>query len=93
MDVTATEHYSTWILPPMDETRYRTLLQIDSIADGRNCYKTLQPSDSTVDECYRCKTSMLQISKILASRRLLQLDANTERMHFFAHFQCLLTLQ
>ena len=40
--------------------------------------------DFTADGRDRLKTLLLQILKILASRRLLELDANAERLQFFS---------
>ena len=57
MEVTATEHYSTWIPSPMDVATFLLLL--------------------------KQKTLLLLIFKILASRRLSQLDTNAERLQFF----------
>ena len=68
MDVTAADHYITWIL---------------ITADGRDRYRTLQHVDIATDGRDRLKTSLLQILKILASRRLSQLDASAVRLQFF----------
>ena len=59
---------------------------MDFTTNKCDCYRTSQPIDSTVDEHYCYKTSLLQILKILASCRLSQLDANAERLHFFSAF-------
>ena len=41
MDENATEHYSTWISPPMDVTATEHYSTWDFIADGRDRYRTL----------------------------------------------------
>ena len=64
--------------------RYRTLQHMDITADGRDRHRTLQHMDITADGRDRLKTSLLQILKIFASRRLSQLDANAERLQFFS---------
>ena len=70
MDMTATEHHSPWISPLDVRDRYGTLQYMDITADGRDRHRTLQQMDFTADERGRLKTSLLQIIKILASRRL-----------------------
>ena len=99
MEVTATEHYSNMGFTADGRDRYstlqhmniiadgrdshRTLQYMDFTADGRDRYRTLQHMDITADGRDRLKTSLLQIVKIFASRRLSQLDANAERLQFF----------
>ena len=91
MDITANGRDRYRTLQHKDITanrrdRYRTLQHMDITADGRDRYRILQLKDITADGRGRLKTSLVQILKILASRRLSQLDANAERLQFFSIF-------
>ena len=84
MDMTATEHHSTWILPPMDATATEhfsiwisPLMDLTAIEHYSTWISPLKIS------CNRLKTLLLQIFKTLVSRRLSRLDADAARLQFF----------